>query len=198
MADPPAGDPVARICAALRGSPQPASCSPTGERPPTILSLDGRSGAGKTTLAEVLAARLNAQIVHMEDLYHGWGGLAAGIDTLVDEVLEPLRLGRPARVPTWDWHTMTWGAPRVLSPHPHLLIVEGVGAAALRVRPFARLTVWLSAPDDVRLARVRARDWPVFEAHWEAWAAQEATHMASAGLPASADLIVGSPEEVVR
>lgn len=197
MAGSTAGDPVAVICAALLGSPQPQASSPSGGSRPDVLAVDGRSGAGKTTLAEALGAHLAAPIVHLEDLYHGWHGLAAGIDTLVADVLEPLGRGQPVSVPRWDWREMAWGTPSTLDPPPPLLIVEGVGAAARRARAHTRLTIWLSAPDDVRLARVRARDWPVFEAHWQAWADQERTHMTCADLPASADLIVDSTADAI-
>jgi para-aminobenzoate synthetase len=43
---------------------------------PVIIAVDGRSGAGKTTLAVELAARLRAHhkvsLFHLEDIYPGW------------------------------------------------------------------------------------------------------------------------------
>ena len=46
-------------------------------RRPVVL-LDGRSGSGKTVLAESLAPRLDAQLVSLDELYPGWEGLEAG------------------------------------------------------------------------------------------------------------------------
>ena len=59
---------------------------------PVIIAIDGRSGAGKTTLAIELAARLRnhhkVSLFHLEDIYPGWNGLAAGIERYVSTVLD--------------------------------------------------------------------------------------------------------------
>ena len=61
---------------------------------PVIIAVDGRSGAGKTTLAVELAARLRAHHTgsrfHLEEIYPGWDGLAAGVERYVSTVLAPL------------------------------------------------------------------------------------------------------------
>lgn len=49
--------------------------------------IDGRSGSGKTTLTERLVARqrldgVGVQVMHVEDLYPGWDGLAAGSESV--------------------------------------------------------------------------------------------------------------------
>ena len=66
---------------------------------PVIIAIDGRSGAGKTTLAIELAARLRehhkVSLFHLEDIYPGWNGLAAGIERYVTTVLAPLHRGEP-------------------------------------------------------------------------------------------------------
>lgn len=53
----------------------------TGQRP-LLLAIDGRSGAGKTSLAQQVANILHAEalpvaVFHLEDLYQGWDSLAA-------------------------------------------------------------------------------------------------------------------------
>ena len=65
-----------------------------------VIAIDGRSGAGKTSLAARLRLALGAPVVALEDLYGGWDGLERGVDLLVSDVLEPLSAGRAARVPT--------------------------------------------------------------------------------------------------
>ena len=73
-----------------------------------VIAIDGRSGAGKTSLASGLGSALGAPVVTLEDLYGGWDGLERGIDLLVSEVLEPLGAGVAARVPRYDWVTAAW------------------------------------------------------------------------------------------
>ncbi|WP_425278962.1 hypothetical protein [Corynebacterium bovis] len=47
-----------------------------GPVPPVTVLVDGRSGAGKTTLSGRIRG---AVVVHLDDLYPGWAGLAAAM-----------------------------------------------------------------------------------------------------------------------
>ena len=81
-----------------------------------VVAIDGRSGAGKTSLAAALASQLGAPVVSLEGLYGGWDGLEHGIVLLVSEVLEPLAAGQAARVPRYDWVAQEWADPVLLEP----------------------------------------------------------------------------------
>ncbi|MFF2297975.1 aminodeoxychorismate synthase component I [Arthrobacter sp. NPDC058127] len=143
---------------------------------PVIIAIDGRSGAGKTTLAVELAARLRmhhkVSLFHLEDIYPGWNGLAAGIERYVTTVLEPLRRGDAAEWVSWDWEKHYDGRSHVTLP-AEIVIVEGVGAAASAARPMLDAVVWVDAPDDDRRHRAMARDGSSYEPFWDSWAAQE-------------------------
>jgi uridine kinase len=164
-----------------------------------VIAIDGRSGSGKTSLAAELRAELGAPVVALEDLYGGWDGLERGIDLLVSEVLEPLRAGRAARVPRYDWVAGDWAEPWVLEP-PRVLIVEGVGAGARRAAAYESLLIWMEAPDFVRRKRALDRDGETFAPYWDMWAAQEEAMLAGEQTPDRADLIVtaGSPGARLR
>jgi uridine kinase len=154
-----------------------------------LVAIDGRSCSGKTTLAADLEAALGATVVHLEYLYHGWDGLAAGVVTAVSDVLQPMSRDEVAVVPQWDWYAGGWGAP-VEVPVPRVLILEGVGAASTSVREFASLTIWLEVPEEDRRARAQARDWDTFADHWDEWADQEDQLFSREGLPEQADLVL--------
>lgn len=154
-----------------------------------VVAVDGRSGAGKSALAAQLRSALRAPVVALEDLYGGWDGLENGIDLLVSEVLQPLAAGRPARVPRYDWVARRWAEPAALEP-PALLIVEGVGAGALRAAVFASLVAWLEAPPYVRKKRALERDGETFAPHWDQWAAQEDAMLARDRTPERADVVI--------
>jgi uridine kinase len=156
-----------------------------------VLAIDGRSGSGKTSLAEALRAEAGAPLVALEFLYGGWDGLEDGIDLLVSEVLEPLAAGRAAWVPRFDWVARQWTEPTVLEP-PEMLIVEGVGAGARRAAVYESVLVWLEAPPFVRKKRALDRDRDVFAPHWEQWAAQEEAMLAREQTPERADLTLRS------
>ncbi len=154
-----------------------------------VVAIDGRSGAGKTSLASGLRAELGAPVVALEDLYGGWDGLERGIDLLVSEVLEPLSAGRAARVPRYDWVAAAWGTPWVLEP-PGVLIVEGVGAGARRAAAYESVLAWMEAPQSVRKKRALDRDGETFAPHWDMWAAQEDAMLARERTPERADLVI--------
>ena len=143
---------------------------------PVIIAIDGRSGAGKTTLAVELAARLRmhhkVSLFHLEDIYPGWNGLAAGIERYVTTVLAPLRHGNAAEWVSWDWEKHYDGRSHVTLP-AEIVIVEGVGAAASAARPMLDAVVWVDAPDHDRRHRAMARDGSSYEPFWDSWAAQE-------------------------
>jgi cytidylate kinase len=161
-----------------------------------VLAVDGRSGAGKSSLAAALSGELGVPVVSLEDLYGGWDGLEHGIDLLVSEVLEPLAAGRDALVPRYDWVRRVWLEPTRLGVPE--LIVEGVGAGARRAAAFESLVVWLDAPPSVRKKRALDRDGEVFAPHWDQWAAQEDAMLARERTPERADVVVDGVRSNVR
>ncbi|MBX7446110.1 MULTISPECIES: aminodeoxychorismate synthase component I [unclassified Arthrobacter] len=160
---------------------------------PVIIAIDGRSGAGKTTLAIELAARLRAHhkvsLFHLEDIYPGWNGLAAGVERYVSTVLAPLSRGGAASWTSWDWENHYDGDTRVTLP-AEIVIVEGVGAAAEAARPLLSAVVWAESPDEVRRVRALARDGETYEPYWDQWAAQEEEWLGQDDVPGHADLRV--------
>jgi uridine kinase len=159
-----------------------------------VIAIDGRSGAGNSTLAAALAGRLPAALVALEDLYGGWDGLQDGVGRLCGDVLSPFAQGRAARVPRYDWGAGAWLEPRTLQP-PEILIVEGVGAGALAAAPYTSLLVWVHAPAALRLERALTRR--PGDAHaWERWARQEDAYVERERPQERADFVVQSAEGV--
>jgi energy-coupling factor transporter ATP-binding protein EcfA2 len=180
---------VTQVIELLAQSPPSASTT-------RVLAVDGPSGAGKTTLAEAVRRALEAApdspgrrcgpsagpvfVVHLDNLYPGWDGLAAGVTRLVEWVLRPLAEHRPVRYRRYDWareQDAEWiDVPT--DPAPAVLIVEGAGAGSLPCAPYLSLLVWLDAPVAVRFERGMARDGEAYRPHWQRWAEQENRHFA--------------------
>jgi hypothetical protein len=147
-----------------------------------LVCVDGPSGAGKTQLAARLVDALGGPpLLRMDDLYPGWDGLAAGVESLRRDVIEPLADGRPARYRRWDWTADAYAEPHDLGTPP-VLVIEGVGAGAVAPTaggPAASLLVWLDAAEEIRYRRAMERDGATYAPHWARWAAQERAHFAT-------------------
>jgi len=168
---------------------------------PSLVLVDGRSGAGKSTFASRLAGALGASLVHTDDV--AWEHSRFGWeDLLVDGVLEPWRRGGAVdyRPPAWKAHGRD-GAVTADAGLP--LVVEGVGAARAALAPLADLVVWVQS--DRTLARTRglARDASYgtrtpaeAEEFWDEWMTEEEPFVAADRPWERAGLVVlGTPPD---
>ena len=171
-------DELARVIAGR----QPA-CGAT-----TVLAVDGPSGSGKTGFAGGLAVVTGADVLHLEDIYPGWSGLAA-TPPLVRRVLDGIAVGEIGDVHRWDWDAAQDGPLLRVRPSP-LLILDGVGSGAAILRPYLSFLIWVDAPDDVRKRRALDRDGDVYAPFWDTWAAQEAEHFSAEQTRIHADLAI--------
>lgn len=141
-----------------------------------LIGVDGRSGAGKTTLAARISALAQAKglrtaTVHIDEVCPGWDGLPQVPDRLVNLVRQ-LAAGGSATYPTWDWAGDRPGAPGHIAD-VDVLIIEGVAATDPRLSQHASVTVWVDGPAWQRKARAIARDGETFARHWDRWAKAE-------------------------
>ena len=169
---------------------------PDPDRRPYLVGIDGRSGAGKPSLAEQLAAVLrparDVTLFHLEDLYPGWDGLGPGRRTYVDEVLTPLDQGRDAEWSAWDWVTGSPGTPR-LTRVAEVVILEGVGACSAEARELLDVSVWVELPTALRYDRALSRDGSYYAEHWDRWAAQEDAYLAEDHVWEQVDILHPGP-----
>jgi uridine kinase len=161
------------------------SCGPV-----RLVAVDGPAGSGKTTYAVRLAAELGCQVVHSDDFPVPWEeGPGGWFHALEEQVLHPLQQGRAGGFRRYDWvrgeHT-----EHVAVPVAPVLVIEGVGTARASVARLLAFTVWVEAPEAVRLARVLKRDGPELEPRWRAWFAAEKAWFAADRTRDRADLIV--------
>lgn len=158
-----------------------------------LVALDGRSGSGKTWLAEQLAAPIGAPVIHLEDLYPGWDGLAGTARVLADWVTGPLGHGRPARWRRFDWDAMSYAEWHTTGP-AGVIILEGCGSIRTGLAATYAARIWVEAPAATRHQRLRDRpDWAAYEPHAEQWARAEDRLYQAEQTRLSCDFIIENP-----
>lgn len=165
----------------------------SSRRHPIIIGIDGRSGAGKTTLAIELATRLrehhSVRLFHLEDIYPGWNGLSEGMRRYLTTVLEPFRRGEAAQWHAWNWADNHEGRMRSSEP-AEFVIAEGVGACFAAARPLLDVGIWIEAPEPDRRRQALVRDGDTYVPFWDQWAAQETAWLADDDVAAAADVVI--------
>lgn len=145
-----------------------------------VVLIDGRSGAGKTSLAAALAAEwpvtCPVDVVALDDIYPGWDGMDAAVEQVLGDILVPRTRGEAGRWRQWDWERGCSAQSHVV-PIDRALVIEGSGILTADTAAVADLTVWVQAPDLSRHDRALARDGDTYRPHWERWARQEERHL---------------------
>jgi len=163
-----------------------------GNQTPIIL-IDGRAGSGKSTFAEALQQQLfrdgesAPRVIHMDNIFEGWEGLALGSDYMVRFILQPLARQETASWQDWSWVKNQRSSWREFSGGTPL-IVEGCGSLTERAKACADISLWLEASEETRRER-----WLTRERHldkFDFWAAQELDFYAREKSQSLADLVI--------
>ncbi len=158
-------------------------------KPAPRILIDGRSGAGKTTLSMLLGERLDAEVIHLEDIYPGWSGLRQASRHVTENLLSAPR----PRWQRWDWVADAPAEWHDVSPD-RTWIIEGCGSLSVSNRALADMGIWIDADDAVRKHRALARSGETYEPFWQMWADQEQEFIESEHPRGLADVILCLPD----
>jgi uridine kinase len=160
-----------------------------------IVAIDGGAGSGKSTFAATLARYLDdVPIIPMDD-FIAWDDLTECFPRFEAEVVAPLLAGRDLHYQRRDWVNDMMG--RGLGefrqvPFRDIVIFEGVGSSRRALEDKLSYRVWISTPDEQRLARGLERDGhlPGMRETWERFMAAERRFFELESSLARADLLV--------
>lgn len=168
------------------------SCGPV-----RLVAVDGHAGAGKSTLAERLAAEAGGvPVVHTDDFAthedpFGWA------ERLTAELLVPFAAGRGATHRVYDWAGRRFDGEKAVPAAP-VVLVEGVASGRRALRPSLALTLWLEVDPLTARRRGIRRDGPSLAHFWTGWSAAEDEHFAEDPTRPFADLLVHQTEDGYR
>jgi uridine kinase len=159
-----------------------------------IIAIDGPAGAGKTTLADHLAAALSLKysvnIIHMDDLYNGWeGAFDHHLTDALTGIVDSHQSGKKVSLSRYDWSKGTFAQAQEL-PSADLLILEGVGSSQKAVRPHLASSIWIEIDRTQGLERVLKRDGAAISEEMQMWLRLQDQHFREEESEKTADFVL--------
>lgn len=149
----------------------------------TLIAIDGRAGAGKTTLAAKffndLSPNQSVAVIHMDDLYTGWdGALGATFTNTLKSIVNAYHSHSTIELEIFNWSLMRFDSVQRIAP-VDVLILEGVGAGQKTVRDAGAIVYWLDIDPEIGLQRVLKRDGNHIAEQMKQWQIDQEIHFLS-------------------
>lgn len=145
-----------------------------------FIGIDGLGASGKTTLAKKIADKFgNTKIIHTDDFYKPIQERTVG---LVPEIVSPDfdwdRLEREVFLSPSDPPLSIRGSAEGVTEPQKIVIVVGVYALQKRFRKYYDFTIWVDAPQKIRIERMIKREGETVAREWqEKWLPREERYL---------------------
>lgn len=165
-----------------------------------LVAIDGRCGAGKTTLAAALGQEMDCPVVPMDhfflrpeqrtqERFHEPGG-NVDYERVREEVLLPLSQGRPARYRPFDCGKMELSDPVQVEPGA-ITLVEGSYSCHPALWDFYGLRVFLDIQPEEQIKRILHRNGrEAVSAFRERWIPLEERYFAACQVQERCDFVI--------
>lgn len=170
-------------------------------RRPVVIALDGMAASGKTTLAGLLAQRLDAGVIHMDDFFLPQGfrtperlrepGGNVYYERFATEVIPYLRCGQPFAYRVFDAHAHRYTGERLVEDKA-FLIVEGAYARHPRFGDPYDLRIFCKCAPGEQLRRVKERSPERVEMFRAMWIPMENRYFEAFSVEQTSDMVITS------
>lgn len=161
-----------------------------------FIAVDGHGGSGKTSLAQLLAVKLNAEVIHTDD-FASWDNPLHWHPLVIRDVFEPIMRGAQilSYQPTswWEDHHPARVSNQRVTP---FMILEGVSSSRKDFDEYLAYRIFVDTPKEICIERGIARDMSTGKTReelaviWEQWFENEEGFMQSDNPKEKADLII--------
>ena len=173
---------------------------------PVLVAIDGRCGAGKTTLARRLQTELGCRVFHMDDFFLrpeqrtaerlARPGENVDHERFLAEVLSPARQGLPVTFRPYLCQQQALGETVHAAPAP-LTVVEGAYACHPALWDCYDLRAFLTVDPDEQLRRIESRSGLEKAAMFRTrWIPLEEQYFAAFSISQRCDILLQSETEV--
>jgi len=166
------------------------------------IAIDGRCGSGKTTVAELLAKRLNATLFHMDDFFLraeqrtperlATPGGNVDYERFIEEIMQPMREGKEVFLRKFNHATFQPGEPVKVDIN-RVVIVEGSYSCLPILREYYDLKLFVVAEKEERLKRIYKRSGPQkYEMFINKWIPMEELYFSGIDTEKCCDFVVNN------
>jgi uridine kinase len=153
------------------------------DAPHLLIAIDGRCGAGKTSLSRLIASVYGAMVLHMDDFFQTEEQKSAGERAPVANIdgarlmaaLKPLSRGEAFEFRSYNCLTGEFLPPRLVRPG-RMSVVEGSYCLHPEIRLDYDLRIFLTVDPETQKARLKVRNPELYDRFIEAWIPQEETY----------------------
>lgn len=169
-------------------------------RPGMVLAIDGKCGSGKTTLASLLAACLDVDVIHLDSFFlpvdlrtpQRFAQIGGNVhyERFLAEVLQGIASKQPFSYRHFDCKTCDY-AHSISVSNTRPIVVEGSYSLRPEFRPFYTQTVYLHVDEQTQAQRILKRNGPVqYQDFLTRWIPRENAYFQGFDIANQADLVV--------
>lgn len=167
---------------------------------PKIITIDGKSGAGKTTCATILSEIYGYPIVHMDDFFLQakqrtsvrLNEIGGNIDyeRFIEEVIMPINNQQSFTYQIFDCHSMNFNHSKYIS-FDKGIIIEGCYSMHPKMKDYSHFKIFMDIDENTQKKRILKRNGEfILKRFIEEWIPKENEYIKEFKIKEKADIII--------